>query len=284
MRANCQACPERAGKQDTKHSFAFNMNSGFYHCLRCGLKGFVDDDKRHAFVSEKQKQRSAALAEEGDVECRVLPKGFALLDTPEMQRSVTASYPRAFLDARKITAPLRVASGIGACLTSESRFAGRVVCPLRGEGGQLVGFVTRSYVGSSVPYLYPKGMERGELLYGGDKLYVKTDAPLVIVEGFFDALYLSQAGDAGAVLGMPSNFQLGMLLEALLDTERPVVFALDGDAWQKGIAYASMIHSAAAAYGRRVRVASLRLPGGIDPDDLPAEEVFEEAAAAVRSC
>lgn len=71
MRANCLACPERAGKNDTKQSFAVNSKSGYYRCLRCGLKGFVDGAERR--FSEKALDDSARKAEQGDEECRKLP-------------------------------------------------------------------------------------------------------------------------------------------------------------------------------------------------------------------
>ena len=277
MRANCLACPERAGKNDTKQSFSVNAKSGYYRCLRCGLKGFVEGAERR--FSEKALDDSARKAEQGDEECRKLPDNFYQLDVEPALSSRFAQVARDYLDKRGITAQKRLRTGIGAVLIPPGRFYGRIICPLRGTYGELVGYVGRAwYEGADRPYLYPQGMHRGELLYGVEHVHKETDDPLVIVEGFFDALYLSDGGASGAVLGLPSEQQLDILAEA----QRPVVFALDGDAWQKAYACAQRLRAATAAQGRIGRFGALRLPAGLDPDELPPQEVFDAARDAWR--
>lgn len=275
MRTNCLACPDRAGKADTKASFAVSVKTGYYRCLRCRLRGFLPGHER--FIPDAEQQAADRKAKEGDVECRRLPKGFHLLDSEPAVSSRVAQPAIQFLNTRKIGRDLRVRAGIGACLLPGTRFYGRVICPLTGDDGQLVGFVGRAWdKHAETPYLYPMGMHRGEILYGAELVTRQTDDPLVIVEGFFDALYLSSDGDAAAVLGTPSEAQMDILVEA----DRPVVFVLDGDAWKLGYAVAQRLRAASLAQGKRGRFAALRLDPGADPDELPPSEIFQAAREA----
>lgn len=276
LRANCLACPERKGKTDTKNSWAFNSSNGFYRCLRCGLKGRVSGFA--SWVDERVLSESERLAEEGATECFELPTGFRLLDEEPARSSLLAEAPRRFLDARGIGEEKRRAAGIGACFEQGCAFFGRVILPLRGQDGSLVGYVGRDWnKKSEAPYKYPKGLRKGEILHGADKAYVRTDEPLVMVEGYLDALYLSGGGDAVPCLGMPSEHQMDLLLEA----ERPVVFVLDGDAWVKGFQAAERLRAASLAQGGRGLFGALRLPGGTDPDEYPPAEIFQAARGAV---
>jgi DNA primase len=134
MRANCLVCPERAGKNDTKQSFSVNSKSGYYRCLRCGLKGFAEGAERR--FSDKALEDSARKAEQGDEECRRLPGGFYQLDAEPALSSRSAQVARDYLDKRGISVQKRLRTGIGACLVPGERFYGRIICPLRGTYGK----------------------------------------------------------------------------------------------------------------------------------------------------
>lgn len=279
LRANCLACLDRAGKLDTKASFRMSTSSGFYECMRCGLRGFVDGDYDR-YVPERVLSASERQAEEEARECREWPGGFYLLEQEPALSSRTAQPARAFLDRRGIDARKRAQARIGACLLPGHRFYGRIIAPLFGSDGSLCGYVGRSWEKRHpLPYLYPKGMRRGAILHGAHLLHRKTDEPIVVVEGYFDALYLSDGGDAVPVLGMPSEDQMTLMLEA----ERPVVFCLDGDAWLTGYALAQRLNAAAIAQALPARFGALRLPPGCDPDELSPQDVFSAARDAVRT-
>ena len=278
LRTNCLACPDRVDKLDTKASFRMSTSSGFYECMRCGLRGFVDGDYER-YVPQRVLSDSERQAQEEARECRELPVGFYPLDREPALSSRTLRPAYEFLDKRGIDAAKRARGGIGACVAPGQRFNERIIAPLRGASGELCGFVGRSWEKRHpVPYLYPRGMRRGAILHGAHLLHRKTNAPLVVVEGVFDALYLSDAGDAVPVLGMPSEEQMTLLLEA----ERPVVFCLDGDAWVKGYALAQRLNAAAIAQRLSARFGALRLPPGLDPDDFAPSEVFSAAEQAAR--
>jgi DNA primase len=120
-------------------------------------------------------------------------------------------------------------------------------------------------------YCYPRGMNRDGLLYNAPALQEQTARPCYIVEGSLDALALWP--DAVAVLGKPLKSQLRILAAA----KRPLVVALDGDAWNEGQALAWTLQSLG------VRAASVRLPPKTDPDEVPRNWLDGQAAGALRA-
>jgi DNA primase len=112
-------------------------------------------------------------------------------------------------------------------------------------------------------------------LYGHQNLFRETDTPLLVVEGAFDSMHLED--DSIACLGMPGDAQLEIMLEA----KRPVVFALDGDAWLLGYGLAQRLNAAAAGQRLPVRFGAIRLPGGMDPDEFTPHELLDAARVSV---
>jgi hypothetical protein len=277
LRANCLACPERAGKTDTKKSWSFHSPTGFYHCKRCGLRGraagYLD------LIDDPVRRQLDHLADDGAKESTELPAGFYLLDEEPGKSSRNGGEARAFLNRRGIDEPKRRRYGIGAVLVPGSKWYGRVIIPLRAPDGQLLGFIGRSWQKKHpLPYLYSTGLQRGLLLFGGEHLHRETEEPLVIVEGSMDAMFLMDRGDAAGALGMPSSEQQLMLLEA----RRPVVFALDGDAWLAGWGLAQQLRMLSLCQGGSGRFSALRLPGGTDPDEIDPDRLFEAAREAAK--
>jgi DNA primase len=130
--------------------------------------------------------------------------------------------------------------------------------------------VGRTWFKSDRAYSYPKGMNRGDVLYRGAQLWEHTDEPLIVVEGVFDALYMWPHGVA--LLGKASEYQM----EALFESPRPVVIILDGDAWEE--AYAMKLRL--QLHGKK-HVGHVRLPPKKDPDDMPRDWLAEEIRRAL---
>ncbi len=152
-------------------------------------------------------------------------------------------------------------AGIG--VTPRGLFQGRVVVPVLDPDGAWAWYVGRSWVKhAEKPYLYPKGGRAG-LLYNHGSIFVKTDAPLLLVEGCFDAIPFMgptpQDLDACAFLGKPTDVHM----TALEDATRPTVFVLDGDAFDE--AWALMMKLRLAG---KENVGSIRLPPRVDPDEV----------------
>jgi DNA primase len=117
-------------------------------------------------------------------------------------------------------------------------------------------------------YLYPKGTQRGRLLYNHDALSVETDIPLMIVEGVFDTFPFWP--HAAAVLGKPSHLQVAALIQA----KRPIAVVLDGDAHDESLALSLRLQF------EGVRAGCVKLPPRKDPDEMNKEDLLR----AAREC
>jgi DNA primase len=139
-----------------------------------------------------------------------------------------------------------------------------------GYNSPILGFVARSWESeAAVPYLYPKGMQRAELLYASTTSYqLHKEAPIVLVEGVFDALAVFPNGVA--VLGKPSQWQVNKLIAENI----PVAVCLDGDALDEGWSLALVLR----VHG--VRAGAIWLPPAKDPDEFPRDVIMK----AARQC
>jgi hypothetical protein len=254
-RANCPECLARSGKADYKQALSINVRSGVFWCWKCGLKGRI----ANAPELPPEDPTQAAVAMEP-------PPGYVTLASPDGQGSIILEAARRYA-AKRCPPHMWDATGIGACATGP--YAGRVIIPIFDEDDRTwLGWVGRTWYPSDKAYTYPKGMNRGNMLYNPRALREDTDEPLLVVEGVFDAIWLWP--NAVAVLGKASELQM----EALATCNRPVVIVLDGDAWME--AYAMMqrlrLHGRVAGY--------VRLPPKLDPDEVPRDWLAEEVRRA----
>jgi len=239
VRGECPFCPARRGKTGGD-PIGVNLSTGGYNCFRCGATGWapipdLPDD-------EPEPERPVGIR---------LPDGTLDLWTDDVWTSSVARKARTYLEGRGVGRELVEEARIGVVL--RGYYGGRVVVPIW-RGQELVGWAARDYTGKAErKYLYPRGMRRGEILYRGETLAVRTDDPAIVVEGTFDALpHLSRAV---AVLGKPSAQHVEMLAAA----RRPIAVALDGDSWEEAEALALRLRL------RDVRAGFVRLPPGTDP-------------------
>ncbi len=264
VRGNCPFCEVRHGTPDRKGCLGLELDSGDWHCFRCGARGLVQIDPDLLVESRSRKKKTEPKPK---IE---LPDGFfRLFEEPGLSMWF-ADAAREYLLRRGIGPSVGRTAGIGAVLAG--RYRGRVVAPLfDAKDEQVVGWSARLFVGGDAPkYLYPSGMERQTLLYNGGALSARTEDPIYVVEGVFDALPLWP--DAVACLGQPSPGQL----DALVSTARPVVCLLDGDAWRKSQALALKLRT------RGQRVAWVRLPPKTDPGGSDPAVLRSAAAQALR--
>lgn len=193
------------------------------------------------------------------------PSEFYELCRGEGRGSMSLDPARKYLRGRGLAdEKLWATARIGAC--AEGFYAGRVIVPVLSPDGDWLGFVGRAWVKKhDVPYLYPRGMARREVLYNHAALLGEGDRPVFVVEGVMDALALWP--DAVAVLGKPSAGQL----IALAESPRPIAVALDGDAWAEGEKLAMQLQTEGQ------RAGNIKLPPGKDPDEVPRQWLDEEA-------
>lgn len=273
VRGNCPFCEGRAGTPDRKLCLGLEVDTGKWHCFRCSAMGLVQgvdlEDIESASRAPRQKPDEKTVIE--------FPEGFFELYSEPGLSSWFADGAREYLADRGVGPAVGRSAGIGVTLAGKHR--GRIVVPIRDVSGRvLVGWSARLFVESAplpsgwVPpkYLYPTGMDRQSTLYNAAALHERTDNPVFVVEGVFDALALWP--DAVGCLGAPSPGQL----DALIASPRPVVALLDGDAWRKGQALALKLRI------KGKRVAWVRLPPKTDPGSTDAGTLRAAAAQALK--
>lgn len=234
------------------HAFALEGHILTGNCFRCGDAGLILDVPEDL---ETSRPTVAGKREEGPRPIDP-PPGFIPLYEGDGLDSMFCYPALEYLRGRGLPDELGREARVGAVL--EGRYRGRVVVPIFGLDNETwLGWSARAYfAGATRKYLYPEGMMRAELIYNHRALHVATDRPALVVEGVFDALALWP--DGVAVLGKPSPFQV----EAFEVAKRPIVTVLDGDAWREGHALARKLRF----HGQRA--GSIRLPPGVDPDEV----------------
>ncbi len=143
----------------------------------------------------------------------------------------------------------------------------RIVIPIRDCEGRLVGISGRAYREAQRPkYLHSSGFRRDFYLYGEHR--VRKDERGYLCEGFFDVMYLQQAGyNAVAMLGSYlSRFQIEKLRKFFTSLR----IVPDGD--QAGYEAAERISQMLSGL---MPVSTAKVPEGKDPDELTSGEMIE---------
>ena len=148
------------------------------------------------------------------------------------------------------------------------RFRHRLMVPLIGSGGTVVGFGARAlgddppkYLNSPETAVYRKSA----FLFGLDRArrVVASDGEMIVVEGYFDTIALHQAGleNTVATSGTALTSEHARALKRLVPR---VALTYDGDAAGRDAAMRSI--GILLAEGLEVRI--VELPAGEDPDTL----------------
>ena len=246
-------CLETTGKKDTKLSWSINLTSGYWQCFKCEAQGWLEEKDRPVQL-EYAPFTGPAITD--------LPSEMILLASTQGRQALILEQARRYLlTTRQITWDQIRFARLGVCVSGF--YTGRIIFPVT-RRGQPLGFVARAWDTADRAYVNPRGFDRNAF-FNGDALDVVSTEPLFVVEGVFDALRVGP--DAVACLGKPTNAQLAQLKQV----QRPVVFALDGDAWKVALAASSKL----ALIGRCS--VYLRLPPGKDPATLSSKWIHEKA-------
>jgi 5S rRNA maturation endonuclease (ribonuclease M5) len=144
---------------------------------------------------------------------------------------------------------------------------GRCVIPIRDEQSRLVAYAGRAVNGQEPKYRFPAGFRKSQVLFNLDRA-MQADGPnVIVVEGFFDALKVYQAGHPGVVALMGSSFSQRQS-DLLLNHFASVTLMLDGD--QAGRHAAEVM---AQLLTPKVRVHQVELPTHVQPDQLSPAEI-----------
>lgn len=219
----CKICNDH-GNKGLRAGFKFEGDSVGYNCFNCGHKALYNpEDEKISHNMEKilnafnipddeWKQvlfSSMALKDQGytkstpktiynSIEPKVLdlPEHFYLLSEAS-DDDKWAEIARFYLEEdRKIDPtvyPFYLSTGKGE--KGEEKWKGRVIIPVY-KDGNLIYYQGRSFLQNQKKYLSPSS-SKDKVLYGFDQLFKNTDAPLYVVEGWFDAFAI----DGVAVFG-----------------------------------------------------------------------------------
>ncbi len=163
------------------------------------------------------------------------------------------------------------------------RFRGRLIVPLIASGGAVLGFGARALAADQQPkYLNsPESptYQKRSFLFGLEQARKATgrDGEMIVVEGYFDAIAMAQAGIAHVVAtsGTALTPEHAKQLQRIVAT---VVLTYDGDTAGQDAMLRSL--GTLLAAGLEIRVAEL--PAGQDPDAL-VRSGGTAAWAAVRA-
>ena len=259
-RAPCPFCAlEGKGLRDT--TFSIQMETGHFHCFRCSTAGALEPDDDLIERAEVAKTDLEKLAEEA----RRPPPGFLELGRGDGLTAWCTTAARKYLAKRGVAPEVIRRAHIGCVLSG--RYEDRIVVPVL-VGGEWRGWIARDFTGKAdKKYMNARGPWRGDLIYNAAGLAVATDEPFLLMEGTFDTFPYA-LNEAGAFLGKPTPSQMALIA---MEARRPVVLVLDGDAWEEGWALARMLRLDG------IRAGSVKLPPGLDPDQVDVNWVRNQA-------
>ena len=175
-----------------------------------------------------------------------------------------------YLAARGLTSRTARTFGIG-LYTGKGLLRGRIVIPIHNEAGEPIAYAGRAIDGQEPKYRFPAGFRKSLVLFNLHRV-VRTNARCVIVvEGFFDALAVHQAGYAVvALMGSTLSAEQAILLRRHFEH---ATLMLDGDdAGQQGAA------AIASRLARNMSVTVIALDRQVQPDQLSTQQIRETFA------
>lgn len=251
VRASCPLCEQRTGKRDVHQSMGLNCATGGFVCHKCQstgwLKGVAVGVPADEITGERPPEPAVVVES-----C----EGYLALGQGAGASAAATEPHRQYLKSRGVTREIARAAQIGCVLSGWH--AGRVVVPhLLPDAPQFnpwAGWVGRDITGHArLKYRYSKGLRRAHM-WNEAALSVETSAPVLLVEGVFDAL--PYWPDVCAFLGKPTALHFATLSA---HRGRPIVAALDGDSWEEGWVLAQKLRFAGCPAHHLV------VPAGEDP-------------------
>ena len=178
-----------------------------------------------------------------------------------------------YVKERGLTEETARTFGIG-LFSGKGTMQNRFVIPIHNAKGELVAYAGRSIDGSEPRYKFPAGFHKSLELFNLHR--VKGELSVVLVEGFFDCMKVTQAGFPCVAL-MGSTMSKAQ--EALIEQHfASVVLMLDGDD-----AGRSATEDIADRLRRSLfRVVTVELDEGRQPDQLTDHELHGELDALVN--
>jgi len=264
-------CPIHRG--EGREAFHVNLARNIFHCFACDAGGTVLDfvaamedcslveaaRKLQAMTCSSDPWKSTPHGKELVTKrIRVpLPLNFSLT-------GIDCSHP--YLARRGITEKTAVEFGVG-FYAGPGLMHGRLVIPIHNPDGELVAYCGRSVDQTQPRYRLPSGFAKSEIVFNMHRAAAGMENSVVVVEGFFDCMKVHQAG-IRSVVGLMGSALYAPQRQALLERFCQIILMLDGDPTGRK---ASVVISQQLRPHCHVRV--VLLPDGVQPDQLPAEDI-----------
>jgi len=251
VRASCPFC-HRKGHSSRKKNLELNRTNGWWSCWRCEKKGRLDGWETDPSVDLSAPVETALFDP---------PNGFIPIGSGPGARSILTQGSRDYAARRGLPPEAVRDAYMGQIMAKgeDQDFRGRLIIPILSadeDRSQWLGWVGRDFTGRQESYKYPMGMSRAKVLYNRACLNVQTERPALVVEGVLDVMPFWPDGVAG--LGTYSEPQIEMMSL----TRRPLLIALDGDAWRKAEALCLILTM------QGVNAGWVKLPPKKDPDEV----------------
>jgi DNA primase len=187
-----------------------------------------------------------------------LPKEFISLTSVVENKIATieAKHAIKFLRKRGITSEDIIKSNIGFC--NDGPYKERVIIPSYDENGIVNYFIARTYKDGPTKYKNPPTDAKSVI---GWELYINWDAPIILVEGMFDALTIKRN-----VIPLFGKIIHEKLMKKLVASSvNRIYIALDPDAIKNALKYCEQL----MAYGKEIYLVELT---GKDANEIGFEQ------------
>ena len=263
----CPFCTHHKNKMEISLRTT-EKRENFWHCWVCGAKGKTlltlfkkikapksKIDELNILVVPNKKDKTI---EQGAL---TLPKEFISFSDQEKFitdriAQIESKHAFKFLSKRGITNEDVIKYNIGFC--KEGPYAERVIIPSYNELGQLNYFIARAYKDSDRKYKNPPVAAKDAI---GFELYINWDAPIILVEGMFDALTIKRN-----VIPLFGKVLHDKLMKKLVESSvNRIYIALDNDARKDALKQAERLMS----YGKEVYLVEME---GKDANEIGFEQ------------
>lgn len=295
-------CPLPGHEDKKSKSFSANVTKGIFQCFGCQAQGNVlefcirmegldpEDSRefRQGAIKVQERFTGKEFAPVTSVREEPLPSNVApkanvkrVVNAPLDFELKNVDGSHEYLKARKLSPETIDHFGIGYC--GRGMMQGRIAIPLHDQAGRLIGYAGRlvddAVLDDEHPkYLLPGKREKkgvvyefakGEFVFNGHRVSGPVEE-LIVVEGFFGAMWLHECGHENvvALMGSSCSERQAAIICDLVAPDGCVYVMPDGDAAGEKCAI-----SVFEAVGTMRPVRWIRLASGEDPDSLTFEQV-----------
>mgnify|MGYP003345320596 CR=1 FL=1 len=264
----CPFCTHHKNKMEINLRTT-SKRENFWHSWVCGAKGktLLTLFKKIKAPSDKINELNILIVptkkeEHINIDLLELPKEFISFDNhgkfiTDRVAQIESKHALKFLKSRGITVEDIIKYNIGFC--KEGKYEFRVIIPSYDENSKLNYFIARDYKEPSLQkYKNPPASAKDVI---GFELYINWDAPIILVEGMFDALTIKRN-----VIPLFGKVIHGKLMEKLVRSSVDRIYiALDNDARRDALKQAEMLMS----YGKEVYLVEME---GKDANEIGFEK------------